>query len=124
VKRPALLIASLLLLAGCASAPPTAARIEGHYRVRGEGWHAYEDITLRNGNFRWRYVTDGPPGPEPLTGAYSFEGNLVIFHHPLMPQPKRVLTQPKGVCLLWTVAQYNEYLRTGQTPLDVLYRTR
>src|SRR5882672_580446 len=57
MKLAALLVATFLLLSGCASAPPVA-KIQGHYTVRGEGWHAYEDITLRNGNFRWLLVTD------------------------------------------------------------------
>jgi len=123
MKLAAVLVATFQLLCGCASAPP-AAKIQGHYTVRGEGWSAYEDITLSNGNFRWLFVTGGARLPDSLTGFYSFEGNLLIFHHPLMRQPKRVLTQHNGNYVMWTPTQYKEFLKTGQTPMDVLYQTR
>jgi hypothetical protein len=124
VKIVASFLATLLLLGGCACGPPSAASIEGHYRVRLEGSYSYEDITLQNGYFTWRFVTLGGPDPAALTGVYSFDGSLLIFHHPLMRQPQRVLTRRKGIYLMWTLAQYDEYVKTGQTPLDILYQTR
>jgi hypothetical protein len=124
VKDAATLLATLLFLGGCTCGPPSAARIDGHYRVRLEGSYSYEDITLQSGYFTWRYVTPGGPDPATLTGVYTFDGRLLILHHPLMREPQCVLTRRKGIYLMWTLAQYDEFLKTGQTPLDILYQTR
>lgn len=124
MKGVATLLAALLLLGGCAGGPPSAARIEGHYRVRLAGSYAYEDITLQNGYFTWRYVIPGGPDPAALTGVYTFDGCLLILHHPLVREPQRVLTRRKGIYLMWTLAQYDRFLKTGQIPLDILSQTR
>lgn len=124
VKNVAILLATLLFLGGCACGPPSEVKIEGRYRVRLEGSFSHEDITLRNGYFTWRYVTAVGPDPAALTGVYSFDGRLLVFHHPLMREPQRVMTRHKGSYLMWTLAQYDEFLKTGQTPLDVLYQIR
>jgi hypothetical protein len=113
------------LIAGCRSTTPTTkAAIAGRYTVRGDSWYAYEDIALRGDRFEWHYETDALPGPEPISGSFLLDGCLLIFEQPQMRQPHRIITHRRGTCMMWTPEQYEQYLRTGKTPADVLYQTR
>jgi hypothetical protein len=124
-------IAALLLCAiaglavSCRSTLPiTADSIAGRYTVHPGKWYAYEDIALRADHFDWRYETDAMPGPDPISGRFSLDGCLLTFEPPQMRQRHRIITQRRGRFLMWTPSQYEEYLRTGRTPHDILYQTR